>query len=559
MLTKKIKQPRLEILLLVAIAIAVLIRVLYAGGRELWYDEVLSLLLSTGQRGNYTAPPDFPVALSDYAQLLQLPPFASWQDALLQIKPLLQGIVGQEPHPPLFFLSQYVWLFIAGNGEAGLRSLNLGLSLLAIMGAFGMGRSLLGYRGGLVLAALLGLNPFFWFHSLNVRMYAPTVFWVTLSGWATLELYHSRRQLSNQQQWLWCGVLTTAIVGGLMTFYLYALWLVALGLLATLTLNPQKPPSLRLRRRGWQYGLCLLIGGLIVAPWYLWGLPQQLNNADLDRFSSSTTLLDSLLQHAIGVLEVVGTQLTVGDWAIQLPRSVLVIIGLLLLLGLGGMVKQLVQSGHLQQAAVALVLGGLPLLLALGLDVMSGRSTLAWGYGRSVIFILPGLLLLVTTWIVQLPQRWQRAVIMICLLVYLGLDVGDMVGRSRQVFHRVAGAVVNEPTLLVINSEAWGHICRLAYYLPAAAPVDLLATPPKGLPTALNSVLTDGAAARYRRVLWLEAHEPLWNQPETLAETRQIRQSVTAALTPDYRAVEQQELAGTMPLDRFTLTVYERS
>ncbi|NJM85210.1 MAG: hypothetical protein HC839_03045 [Leptolyngbyaceae cyanobacterium RM2_2_21] len=405
-------------------------------------------------------------------------------------------------------MSQYVWLFVAGTDEAGLRSLNLILSLVAMVGAFGMGRSLLGYRAGLMMAALLGLNPFFWFHSLNLRMYALTVLWVTLSGWATLELYYRQKTLSRQQRWLWCGVLTAAIAGGLLTFYLYALWLVALSVLAFLSLDNPERPSIHLRRSSWQYGLCLGAGILFVSPWYAWGLPQQLRNADLERFSASQSAIDAVLQHLRGILEVIGIQLGVGDWAAALPDVVPAIIGLGLLLGLAGMVAQLIQQGSLQFASIALLLGALPLLLALSLDILSNRSTLAWGDGRSVIFILPGLLLLVTIWLMQLPQRWQHSVIVGCLLVYLGLNLSDMVGRERQVFHSVFSTVksATEPTLLVINSKAWGHICRLAYYLPTGSKIDLLAVSPADLPGTLVTVLGNSAAP-YSRVLWLEAHK----------------------------------------------------
>ncbi len=48
--------------------------------------------------------------------------------------------------------------------------------------AYGLGRVVLGHRGGLLLAALLGINPFYLFHSLNLRMYAPLVLWATLSA-----------------------------------------------------------------------------------------------------------------------------------------------------------------------------------------------------------------------------------------------------------------------------------------------------------------------------------------------------------------------------------------
>ena len=90
-----------------------------------------------------------------------------------------------------------------------------------------MGKGLFNHRGGLLLAALLGLNPFFWFHSLNVRMYCPTVLWVTLSGWAILQLCNQRP--SRPMRLGWYLLLTLAVAAGVLTYYPSALWFFALG------------------------------------------------------------------------------------------------------------------------------------------------------------------------------------------------------------------------------------------------------------------------------------------------------------------------------------------
>ncbi|NJM85209.1 MAG: hypothetical protein HC839_03040 [Leptolyngbyaceae cyanobacterium RM2_2_21] len=91
MLQKTFAKLRLEHFLLGAIAIAVLIRVCYVGARELWYDEALSLLLSTGQKGSYITPPDLPVALADYARLLELPP-SGLADSLFRLNPCSRAL-----------------------------------------------------------------------------------------------------------------------------------------------------------------------------------------------------------------------------------------------------------------------------------------------------------------------------------------------------------------------------------------------------------------------------------------------------------------------------------
>jgi uncharacterized membrane protein len=138
----------LDFFLLAAIALATLLRLVNLETHELWYDEVLSLLLSTGQKNAYEHSDKLAVTLSAYTPLLSLPPENSVTEVLETVKALLQGIAGGEPHPPLFFLSQHFWLRLFGNGVAQVRSLGALLSLVAIGSSYGLGRIVLGHRGG---------------------------------------------------------------------------------------------------------------------------------------------------------------------------------------------------------------------------------------------------------------------------------------------------------------------------------------------------------------------------------------------------------------------------
>ena len=173
-----------DILVWVALSVAILLRFININHRELWYDEVLSLLLSTGQKMQYVGPSDQVVTLSQYSALLHLPtlPFP------VMLERLIRGLQGGEPHPPLFFMAHHLWLHGFGAGEIALRSLPLLWSLGAIAVAYGLGRLLSGHRFGLMFCTLLAANPFYLFHSLNMRMYTPLVFWAILSAWALMEI-----------------------------------------------------------------------------------------------------------------------------------------------------------------------------------------------------------------------------------------------------------------------------------------------------------------------------------------------------------------------------------
>ena len=183
----KISTKTLNIILLAAIACGVLLRIVNLGSREFWYDEVLSLLLVTGQQEQYQHPQDVPIILANYRSLLSIPIENSFPDILTTFESFLKGLVA-EPHPFLFFFEQHLWLRLWGNSEAAMRSIIVLFSLGSMGCAYGLGRKLLGFQGGLLFAAFLGLNPYYLFHSLNIRMYCSLVFFVLLSSFCLLEL-----------------------------------------------------------------------------------------------------------------------------------------------------------------------------------------------------------------------------------------------------------------------------------------------------------------------------------------------------------------------------------
>jgi uncharacterized membrane protein len=547
-------QVPLEILLVFAIALAVTIRILNLGNHEFWYDEVLSLLLFGGQKAAYDPPGDVPVILSSYTSLLKLPVETSLGDTIDTLKQVLRGIAGGEPHPPLFFLSQHLWLRLFGNAVAQVRSLGVLLSCIAIFCAYGLGRDVLGHRGGLIFAALLATNSFYLFHSLNLRMYGPLVLWVVLSGWALVHLIRQSTAEANatHQQWLiWSCLLIGSVTAGLLTFYFFAYWVVALGVLV-LYLD---------RQRWFQHGVVLGIGVSLTVPWALWGVRQQARNADLDRFAESIGFVEALLRHFRDALEAIGIQLLSGGFSTSIPQGSAVVIGIvavgmLLTCGIG-----LWRQGEYQTLGTALILGALPLALALGVDIVTGKFTLGWGYGRSIIFVLPGCLLLLAAWLERLANAWQKPLTALLLAVYVGVSVGDFNLRDRQMFHAVDQLIqqnAETPTLVVMNSKAWGHVLRLAYYVNPDAPVSLLAEKPEQLAATLEKTLAD-TASTYERILWLNPDRPVWNEPETEAEKQRFDQAVLQVLQARYELINTESLTGTMDLDRFTFSLYTQS
>ncbi len=540
---KLVKNFNFPLFLLVAIAIAVILRVINLGSREFWYDEVLSLLLSTGQKSLYHTPKNVPVEIANYQSLFYIPIENSLGDIINTAEKFLKGLVA-EPHPPLFYIGQHLWLRLFGNSEAAMRSLPALYSIGAIGCAYSIGRYLLGHRGGLLFSALLALNPFYLFHSLNVRMYSSLVFWTLLSGWALLET--GRKESKPKKIWFWSLILICSVTAGFMTFYYFLFWVASLGVLVLLWD----------RQRWWHHAIRLSIGVLIPTPWLLWGTRQQLNNADLGRFAAGSDWLETISKHLEGILNALAPQLIWGDWVTSLPSVIIILSGIVAIALLIAVSIHLWQTNHQQLLLITLCFGIVPLLMMVGLDVVSGKFTVGFGWGRALIFILPGCLLLITTWLIKAAGKWQQLIVVSLLVFYLCLNVSDYNLRSRQMFHQVANTIKQQsetPTLIAMDSKAWGNVLRVVYYLPSKN-VSLLADSPSGLSESLPSGLKDGT---YPRLIWLHSHDPVWSRPKTEADKLEYFNNIKAAIPPNYKLIETQELLGTMSIDKFTARTYQ--
>ncbi len=565
------KSTTFNAILTAFVGLGVALRFLWVGKRELWYDEVLSVLFASGQKNAYRLPDKVPFALSDVKPLLDIPPESGIVGAVETIKNVVKGTLG-DAHPPLFYLSEHGWMRLFGNGEAALRGLVVLVSLAALAVAYLLGQRVLGRRGGLIFTALMAMNPFFLAHSLDLRMYVGMVFWVLVSGWAWLSLLEDRASVSaasvsarNESEavgtaparsgaiWLRCLV-TLSIVAGLMTQYLFTYWLFALAALA-LCLD---------RRRWFWHGLTLGAGVLLFIPWLLWGVRQQVTNRSdvLDQISVGGGPLQSALRHGKDLVQTVGDHLLLGQLTAGMlpvaedikPTAVAVgcaVIGFLVVCVVG-----LYRRRQYRVLMIAGLMGLLPLAVALGIDIVTGKYTLGFGWGRSTIAALPGCVLLVAAWLDRGTGRWREGLTVGVLVAYLAVNMVDFGLCDRQVFHQVAVTMpdTNEPTLVVMNTRAWGHVLRSVYYLDGAA-VDVLATDPADVPSALETALT---AKAYSTVLWLNADYPLWAAPETEAAAAALYEQTEAVLASRLTATgPAQKLEGTMKLDHFELQVYQ--
>jgi len=94
---------------------------------------------------------------------------------------MLHAVRESESNPPLYYVLTWAWAKLFGTGEVGLRSLTALFGAATVPVGYLVGRQLASRRAGLVLAALIAVNPMLIWYSQEARSYALLVFFGALS------------------------------------------------------------------------------------------------------------------------------------------------------------------------------------------------------------------------------------------------------------------------------------------------------------------------------------------------------------------------------------------
>ena len=89
---------------------------------------------------------------------------------------VLQFVWDVETTPPLFYLLEWAWAQVAGDGDVALRLLPALFGTLTVPVAFAMGRRAASERAGLVAAAFVAASPLLVYYSQESRPYALLAF-----------------------------------------------------------------------------------------------------------------------------------------------------------------------------------------------------------------------------------------------------------------------------------------------------------------------------------------------------------------------------------------------
>ena len=94
---------------------------------------------------------------------------------------MLHAVKVSESNPPLYYVLAWGWAKAFGTGEVGLRSLSALFGAATVPVGYLIGRQLASRRAGLILAALIAVNPMLIWYSQEARSYALLVFFGALA------------------------------------------------------------------------------------------------------------------------------------------------------------------------------------------------------------------------------------------------------------------------------------------------------------------------------------------------------------------------------------------
>ena len=135
------------------------------------------------------------------------------------VKHLLVTLPTGDANPPLFYLLEWVFVRMFGQGDAGLRVLSAVAGTLTLPVLYAIGASIGARRAGLIAAALGAVQPMLWWYSQEARVYALFVF---LSALALLALVVAVRDRST-----WALALWTLVSALMLTTHYFSLFLLA--------------------------------------------------------------------------------------------------------------------------------------------------------------------------------------------------------------------------------------------------------------------------------------------------------------------------------------------
>ncbi|MBI5960911.1 MAG: glycosyltransferase family 39 protein [Chloroflexi bacterium] len=283
--------------------------------------------------------------------------------------------VGDDVHPPLYFVLLDGWIALAGESVYAVRMLSLLFGLIGLAATFALARRLFDRQTGLIALGLSGTTSFWVYYTREARMYTLLLALGVLATWAYLRWLED----SSRRRTLIYALLLALLP---YTHYHGALMIATHGLHLLLT-HP---------RRWRQWCAPATLAALLYAPWIPLGLRQIQEHPDgpfAIPIPTSRQTITGLIGHLIG-----------GHWGLlPLPFAAVAI------------------GWRIRRQTRVFVLLVIWLILTPGIVFWVNAEIMPFYQRRYVIAILPAMILVQAYGLRWIPWRWAAVALLGVVMV----------------------------------------------------------------------------------------------------------------------------------------------
>jgi uncharacterized membrane protein len=336
----------------------------------------------------------------------------SWRLILFPFSEMMQR-VGQDNHPPLYFILLKVWATVFGDSPLALRSLSVIFGILSILGIYlfadeAFGDTTDGNRGrgiGLLAATFVALSAFQIRYAQEVRMYVLAGALAVFSSWALLR---ALRPPSRLHRWLLYGVLALLLA---YTHYYALFTLAAQAIFVIGFLLAREDWNLLATCRGAAFRHAVMTAILVTLCWLPWLSVFLQQRAQVQE---NYWTLPASRWHLVLTSYQLFLPPAQGE-SVPVPRGQQLLVADLCIAGLW-LLRRKARSGEWFILSSVLV----PVVLALLVSVYDTRIL-----GAARFFLMVHLLLLVglAALVWRLPRVERTLVIVFLLAMEVGIDI----------------------------------------------------------------------------------------------------------------------------------------
>ena len=202
-------------LLLILILLGASLRLYNLGGQGLWWDEMFTLLIASGEASDQLGP-CFRRECEDKIIVMSVKDFRDFLSETPAVRfSVVRDVYRHEPsHPPLYYMVVNMFLALLGTSEFALRLPSALFGIMTIPFVFLLGKRFFSTEVGMVAASLFAFAPNEVYFAQEARMYSMVLFLTVISTWllADISCRWKERRITGWTKWL-CYIV--AIIAGI--------------------------------------------------------------------------------------------------------------------------------------------------------------------------------------------------------------------------------------------------------------------------------------------------------------------------------------------------------